>query len=267
MDARMTDFLGLLNLRLRLGPPPVVSVYPKVADMRGVAALEHFSTDSDYSMDSLSEDDASVSDVRAYREGDGMRKIHWKLTARVSALMSKNYEAVARSGVLLLLDLAPVGGPLEERRRVEDKVIESAVSVAYHLLGAGFAVDARFGLGEGGRVAAPGPERFAEVYERLAFLPFDAGADALGQILDGAAAASGGRMNVCVVSAGLGEGDAAALARLAGLGACVALVYVARARGAGASPPSWLPAFRKSSAWLKVVPVPLGGGEGEGGGS
>lgn len=54
---------------------------------------------------SLFEDPSRFAGVRAFRHGDGLRRVHWRATARTGALQAKVFEPAAFGGLLLVLDL------------------------------------------------------------------------------------------------------------------------------------------------------------------
>lgn len=51
------------------------------------------------------DDPSQIFQIREYREGDRMQRIHWKASARTSQLMVKDYSMPIGSGALVLFDL------------------------------------------------------------------------------------------------------------------------------------------------------------------
>lgn len=51
------------------------------------------------------EDVYETYDVREYQDGDDMRQIHWKLTAKMDLLLVREYLKTSESGVMIALDL------------------------------------------------------------------------------------------------------------------------------------------------------------------
>lgn len=83
------------------------------------------------SMARASEDVTSPADVRAWQQGDPMRKIHWKLSARKQELMVRRYEAPVMPDALVLLDCSepPRQASSEAMADVKDALLETAASI------------------------------------------------------------------------------------------------------------------------------------------
>lgn len=83
------------------------------------------------SMARASEDITSPADVRAYQQGDAMKKIHWKLSLRKQELLVRRYEAPVMPDALVLLDCMepPVQSGGEALADVKDTLLETAASI------------------------------------------------------------------------------------------------------------------------------------------
>ncbi|NLB38330.1 MAG: DUF58 domain-containing protein [Clostridiales bacterium] len=80
-----------------------------------------------------SEDITSPEDLRAYREGDSMKRIHWKLSLRKREVLVRRVEVPAPPDTLILMDCSdPVGGEnqVDGVPRLRDTLSETALSVA-----------------------------------------------------------------------------------------------------------------------------------------
>ena len=86
------------------------------------------------------EDNASPSDVRAWQEGDELKKVHWKLSLRKRELLVRTYEETARPDTLVIPDLAEISALRDERLTLEDCVCEAALGAASAQLRAGYPV-------------------------------------------------------------------------------------------------------------------------------
>ena len=126
------DVFGLFQMSVR--PESAVSlltVLPRPFDIEkprftlgddGRAALSR--TQEDYN---------APEDVRAYRPGDAMKRIHWKLSSRKRELLVRRFETPAPPDTLILLDCnAPRGGEsvAEGKESLRDALCETAVAVA-----------------------------------------------------------------------------------------------------------------------------------------
>ena len=83
------------------------------------------------SMARAAEDASSPSDVRTYQQGDAMKKIHWKLSARKQELMVRRFEAPVMPDALVLLDCSKPPRTADETARLDlrDALLETAASV------------------------------------------------------------------------------------------------------------------------------------------
>lgn len=79
------------------------------------------------------EDFTSPSDTRAYRMGDAMKRIHWKLSSRRRELIVRNFETPAPPDTLIILDTAFPAGAMrgsEAEFALRDALCETAVAIA-----------------------------------------------------------------------------------------------------------------------------------------
>jgi len=126
----VTDLFGICSWRIeprREGGGLLVLPQPFEVGEQIYAAGESGSE----SMARASEDVTSPADVRAYQQGDPMRKIHWKLSARKQELMVRRYEAPVMPDALVLLDCAvpPAQKTQEALLDVKDALLETAASI------------------------------------------------------------------------------------------------------------------------------------------
>lgn len=129
---KIQDIFGLFQMKLRLeNTSGALTVLPRPFDIEkprftlgdeGNAALSR--TQEDYN---------APEDVRAYRPGDAMKRIHWKLSSRKRELLVRRFETPAPPDTLILLDCdAPLGGENvnEGKECLRDALCETAVAVA-----------------------------------------------------------------------------------------------------------------------------------------
>jgi len=74
-------------------------------------------------------------EVREYRSGDNPRHIHWRSSARHDRLMVKQFDAIATSETLIVLDLDEHSH--DERGDSFERAVEIAATLASHLIGHG----------------------------------------------------------------------------------------------------------------------------------
>lgn len=135
----VSDVFGLFTLRRVINDRSIVlTVQPNVAS---IAALDLASGENGpESMTHNTDDMSSPSSVRAYVEGDSLKKVHWKLTMRKRELIVRQYEEAARPDTLIIMDCGAISATREMALDVEDAMCEVAAAVALSQLREGFPV-------------------------------------------------------------------------------------------------------------------------------
>ena len=132
VTARLTqlcyyDPLGIFTVRQKPDFHAETFVIPRVhlidaaVDTTAAAATES----SSYSEEKPGGDPSEIFDVRAFRSGDRLRSIHWKLSSKLDELMVKEFSLPTDSEVLLLIEL------LAPDMEVLDALLETAASLSH----------------------------------------------------------------------------------------------------------------------------------------
>jgi uncharacterized protein (DUF58 family) len=135
-----SDPLGLAEFDQELEGAHRLVVLPRVVPLRGVPPA--LGAGEGTAGAALNHQGQGTSDVliRPYRQGDELRRVHWRSTARHGELMVRLEERPWRGGMTLLLDRRDAA----HRGRGADSSLEFAVSltasVCLHLLGRGEAI-------------------------------------------------------------------------------------------------------------------------------
>ncbi|MGI6189607.1 MAG: DUF58 domain-containing protein [Clostridiales bacterium] len=118
------------------------------------------------------EEPASLADIRQYRYGDPLKKIHWNISAKLQDIYVKNYETTAQSQILIFLETSPfpVDGML--RYRIEDQAVECAVSVIYFILTKSLPAQLIIYHRERQQISGKNPEDFPRFFDYISMLPF-----------------------------------------------------------------------------------------------
>lgn len=103
---REASLLGLWWIQRRLGPASEVRVYPNFAPVKKYAelAVGHRLSQLGIHRRRRRGEGREFHQLREFREGDSLRQIDWKATARMRRLISKEYQEERDQQVLLLLD-------------------------------------------------------------------------------------------------------------------------------------------------------------------
>lgn len=133
------DLFGLFELSKRVKAGNVrAMVLPNAAEVEPMP-LE--AGDVGVEMRALSpEDNASPSGIRAWQDGDSLKKVHWKLSMRRREVLVRTYEEAARPDTLVLPNLSPIALDTDGRLNAEDAVCEQCLGAAEAQLKMGFPV-------------------------------------------------------------------------------------------------------------------------------
>lgn len=132
--ARVYDNFRLFSFDIKGRKSSQVTVLPKPADifLQVSERTRLFPIDSEeYSKARSGDDPSEVYDVREYRPGDRMSKVHWKLSARGEDLLVKEFSLPIGAAVVLILSAR--GEEMEPE--VRHAWITTAVTLSYALYG------------------------------------------------------------------------------------------------------------------------------------
>jgi uncharacterized protein (DUF58 family) len=115
-----TDAFGLSRRRVVVEGRDELIVTPEVEDLRAPADAASATSVGNARSRQLLRSGEEYYTMRAFEEGDDLRRIHWPSVARTGTLMIRQDEASRRAGGLLYLDtresmLGPAGSPAFER--------------------------------------------------------------------------------------------------------------------------------------------------------
>jgi uncharacterized protein (DUF58 family) len=151
LTVRLTDPFGLVELRRAFSETATVIITPKVIRLPTIRLLGEWSGSGESrprSVASAGEEDATI---RAYRDGDDMRRVHWKSTAHHGELMVRREEQPWQSRATLLLDTRTVAHAGHHPDSSLEYAVSATASIGVHLADRGYAV--RLVTDEGGAVS------------------------------------------------------------------------------------------------------------------
>lgn len=98
------DMFGLNRQFRVLSEPNYLLVYPKTIPLASYDIASRRPIGEVVMTHRLFEDPTRIAGVRDYQQGDPMRRIHWKATARSGQLQSKIYEPSSLAGATVMID-------------------------------------------------------------------------------------------------------------------------------------------------------------------
>jgi hypothetical protein len=166
------DFLGIFRLVYEVPFPLSISVYPRIIMIDRLRLKTDFFSESYSVLDSKYEDIGALQDIRKYMYGDSLKKIHWKLTAKLNELMIRKFQSATEASVIIALDLKKNDYSFEQNTIIEDKLIESAIAINYYCLYSWIPVNLVYYTKEIVTIKANSPFDFQNIYNRLAKIRF-----------------------------------------------------------------------------------------------
>jgi uncharacterized protein (DUF58 family) len=133
LEIRIADAFGLVELGRSFSSSTTFVVTPKVVPLPRAVVAGSWIGDGDgrtRSAAAAGEDDVVP---RAYRDGDELRRVHWRSTARYGELMVRREEQQWRNRVLLLLDTRRAAHGGSGSASSFEFAVSAAASVGMHL--------------------------------------------------------------------------------------------------------------------------------------
>lgn len=155
------DPLGWYERRLTIRDPgDVLTVYPRITPLDGIPlpGTQPFGKQRDALR--AHEDPTRLAGVRDYQPGDGLRRIHWRASARQGTLQVKEFVPTVTAESIILLNLREDDYPLESWWDQCELAVETAASLVVHLAG----LETSFGLVANGRDPAAAAASGAAFY-------------------------------------------------------------------------------------------------------
>jgi len=170
LTTRATDLFGLVQVRRTVPGTAAVVVTPPVVPLPVIGLGRGRSSSGEQLAALAAAGTAEDVAVREYRQGDDLRRVHWRSSARVGELMVRREENPWEARATILLDNRECAHAGHARGSSLEAAVVVAASVAVHLDRHGYVVDL---------VTADGPatsrsEQVGAVLEHLALVALSA---------------------------------------------------------------------------------------------
>ncbi len=140
LSVQLTDPLGMVELTRSFSSVDSLTVSPVVHPLPRVRLGGDWAGGGESNARSVSiqgEDDTAT---REYRQGDDLRKVHWRSTARVGELMVRREEQPWQSRAAVVLDTRAAAHRGDGPGSSFEWAVSAAASVAVHLAGEGYSL-------------------------------------------------------------------------------------------------------------------------------
>ena len=138
LRVRVADAFGLVEISRSFSTTSTLVVTPKIIPLPRAAAPSSWLGEGDGGMRTISaigEDDAAP---RAYQDGDDLRRVHWRSTARYGELMVRREEHQWRNSASVFLDTRRSAHSGSGSSASFEFAVSAAASIGAHLAEEGF---------------------------------------------------------------------------------------------------------------------------------
>ena len=128
-----TDLFCIINGKKRFAETKYIKVYPRIYKVNEENFNVRNILQNSFKNIAISEDSNEIRDLRLYREGDSLKRVHWKLSAKHNELYVKNFAEVAYKNTNIILNMNKEEGILEANDLFEEQIIDLTVSIISYL--------------------------------------------------------------------------------------------------------------------------------------
>lgn len=139
VDVRSSGLAGLFEARRRVPVPGAVTVFPRYWPVPEFPLPGRVGVEA-ASVPQPARDGLDVAGVREFRDGDSLRHVHWRSTARRGTLVVREFERDVHQPVALLLDTRPPVGTGDGAAEAFEDLVRAAASIAHAVTRSGRAV-------------------------------------------------------------------------------------------------------------------------------
>lgn len=170
VKGRVWDYLGLFALPVECRNETWLNVLPEpcLMEVSVSSGTRYFMTDGEeYDQHRSGDDPSETFQVREFRDGDSLQRVHWKLSAKAGALMTRELGRPVGCSVLLLADTR-IEAKEEAFPERMDALLRTVVSLSFSLQEAALWHHVAWMETEGiARAAVREEEQVYEMAERL----------------------------------------------------------------------------------------------------
>ncbi|MEC2071016.1 DUF58 domain-containing protein [Alkalihalophilus marmarensis] len=124
------DLFGLFEKKFKVEFESTFIVYPAFKVLNSLPRTDHSQIEEGTRPDQSLEEERSLAGVRSYTPGDRLTSINWKQSARVSQLMTKEFETFRNDGAVVLFEpymRQPSSEPFEKTVELSASLIATVV--------------------------------------------------------------------------------------------------------------------------------------------
>lgn len=128
------DVLGLFEIERFFSQKENLTVYPSFKSINefDIPTSDLFGEQTILSL--ISEDYISIKKIRTYVQGDPLKKINQRITAKMGEIYVNEFDSSSRPKLILLADANEISYKQDHEHIIEDKLVESIASISHFAL-------------------------------------------------------------------------------------------------------------------------------------
>lgn len=128
------DLFCIFETEKKINGNTIIKVYPRVYDIERAILKGSDIFKNAVSSKSSIEDMYSTKDIRKYRDGDNLKRINWKVSAKYNELFVRNFDTVSGQELNLFLDMNEKNYEIDQTGLLEENMIDFSVSLIKYML-------------------------------------------------------------------------------------------------------------------------------------
>lgn len=140
IDVSIHDVFCFYSFHKSIKNDTSLIVYPEIINLSTLRITADNKSGELLTDNSLFQDRNNISTLRDYREGDSIKNIHWKLTAKNDKAIVKEFENRVNTNAIIFLDSHYSLFKDDIDRRLEDKSVDIALSIINYCLNQGIKI-------------------------------------------------------------------------------------------------------------------------------
>ena len=166
----LTDFFRLFKLRHTVSGQIKAVVFPKIVQLPRLASIGDLPMLTQRDALGSTEQDILVKD---YAEGDSLKQIHWKATARERKLKVRTMTGKENQDISIFCDTRRYNDEMKEYLPLENKILEAFLAVGFFFAGRDMEFTAYYGQNGLIRAQVEGINEFDGFYHKVSEIVFD----------------------------------------------------------------------------------------------
>lgn len=170
-EITVTDFLRLFRIHYAVPSTIKAIVLPKIVRVKELISIEDVSAFLQKET-FLAQTEPDVI-IRDYVEGDSLKQIHWKATAREQKLKVRNMTGEEKQGITLFCDTNRCSKSMHTYLPIENKILETLLALGIFFAEKNIPFDVYYGQSVPVKTHVNGLQDFEVFYRKTASISFD----------------------------------------------------------------------------------------------